>query len=71
MKVRMKVKITGDRDGQEWPAPGEELTVPDDEGVHLCANGMADPVAAAAKVETATAPDAEVRAPVRKRTPKG
>lgn len=60
MKVRMRHKISGTRDGVEWPAPGGEIVLPDDEAVALCKQGMADPVAEDA-VETATAPKAETR----------
>ena len=52
MKVRMKVQITGPRNGVDWPAPGGEIVVPDLEGAELCANGMADPVAVVAPIET-------------------
>lgn len=45
MKVRMKVGVSGSRNGRPWPAPGEEVNVPDDEGKDLCAAGIAEPVA--------------------------
>lgn len=54
MRVRMRVNITGTRDGQDWPRIGDTLDVPDLEGAELCANGMAEPVPVAAPVETAT-----------------
>jgi len=60
MKVRMKVEITGTRDGKEWPARGEELEVSDEEGRDLCASGVAEPVKED-KTEKATAPRAETR----------
>lgn len=60
MKVRMKVQISGTRDGADWPAPGEVVTLPDFEGARLCANGSAVPVAVD-KVERADAPEAEKR----------
>lgn len=44
MKIRMKGDITGTRNGEQWPRPGGELDVPDDEGATLCASGMAEPV---------------------------
>lgn len=53
MKIRMKVYISGTRDGQDWPAVGEEIEVPDEEGADLCAAGFAEPVAKRAKVEKA------------------
>ena len=57
MKIRMRVLITGTHDGEDWPSVGGTAEVPDDEGKHLIAGGMADPVEAAvdtASVETAT-----------------
>lgn len=62
MKIRMKVEISGTRGGQDWPKIGEVLEVGDEEGVQLCAGGMAEPVADLdAGVETAVAPVAETR----------
>lgn len=58
MKVRMKVDVSGSRNGQPWPARGGVVDVPNDEGVHLCSVGMAEPVAEESEPETATAPDA-------------
>jgi hypothetical protein len=45
MKVQMKVVMSGTRNGENWPLPGEELEVPDEEGANMCANGLAIPVA--------------------------
>lgn len=61
MRVRMKVQISGTRDGQEWPAGGGEVELPDEEGAHLCASGLAVPLADGDEPETATAPEAEKR----------
>lgn len=61
MKVRMKVGISGTRSGVDWPAPGGELEVDDEEGMHLCAGGLAEPVAGPEKVWTTTAPEPETR----------
>lgn len=44
MRVKMKTQISGSRDGKDWPMPGEELDVSDEEGASLCANGQALPV---------------------------
>ncbi|MEU2924204.1 hypothetical protein ABZ636_03955 [Streptomyces sp. NPDC007251] len=44
MRVRMKIDVSGSRDGRAWPRRGETLDVPDDEGMRLCASGMAEPV---------------------------
>jgi len=64
VKVKMLVDVTGTRgDGQPWPARGEEVDVPDDEGADLIKSGIAEGVAEKrdAKVEKATAPKAETR----------
>jgi hypothetical protein len=70
MQVRMKVDVSGTRDGAEWPPRGSVVDLPDDEAAHYCANGMAEPVAVfgAAAAETATpAPVDEQRGPVTRR----
>lgn len=41
MRVRMKTKIGGYRDGAEWPEPGEYIDVPAHEAADLIANGYA------------------------------
>lgn len=61
MKVRMKVDMSGTRNGQQWPARGETVEVGDGEGADLCAAGLAEPVAED-RVETAVAPEPEKRA---------
>lgn len=38
MRVRMLVEITGTRNGQDWPAPGEILECGDAEAAKLIAN---------------------------------
>ena len=46
MRIRMLTQRSGPRhDGQDWPDRGGELDVTDDEGVALCAQGDAVPVA--------------------------
>ena len=40
-KVRMIVKIAGTRDGKDWPAPGQTISVPEDEANTLIRNGQA------------------------------
>ena len=52
----MKIQLTGTRNGVRWPAPGGEVTLPDNEGADLCAAGLAEPVAEQSQPETATAP---------------
>lgn len=64
MKVRMKVDVSGNRDGQSWPPRGGVIDLPDEEGVQLCSNGMAVPVSSKDEgVETAvlSKSDVEVR----------
>lgn len=66
MKVKMRVDVSGAFNGVAWPPRGEVVEVSDEHGVDLCASGIAEPVADAGPVETATAPEAEKRtAPVK------
>jgi hypothetical protein len=64
MRIKMKVQISGTRNGEAWPAPGTEIDMPDDEALVLLAAGNAKAVSAApdapetANLETADAPDA-------------
>lgn len=44
MRVRMKVDVSGDRNGQPWPRRGGEIDLPDGEATSLCAAGLAVPV---------------------------
>ncbi|WP_159702467.1 hypothetical protein [Arthrobacter sp. 18067] len=39
--VRMVAKISGSRDGKDWPNPGEKITLPEAEADQLLVNGMA------------------------------
>ena len=59
MQVKMVARISGTRDGEDWPAPGEILECGDAEGAELLMNQLAvhpdDDVE-----ETATAPDDDV-----------
>ncbi len=41
MKVTMQQKISGTRDGEEWPERGEEIDLPDDEAEALISQGAA------------------------------
>lgn len=50
----MTVNMSGLRDGKAWPAFGETLVVPDEEGAQLCASRVAEPVAESRKAEKAT-----------------
>ena len=44
MKVTMKVQVSGTRNGEDWPAPGQVVDLPDAEAVSLINQGMAVPV---------------------------
>jgi membrane protein involved in colicin uptake len=49
--VRLVARISGTRDGEDWPAPGETIALPEAEANQLLLNGMA----VTPDVETATA----------------
>jgi hypothetical protein len=55
MKVKMIASITGTRNGQDWPAAGETVDLPDAEARDLVAGGLAVELdkKAAPAVETA------------------
>lgn len=59
MKVKMKVVMSGTRNGESWPLPGNDIEVPDEEGANMCANGLAVPV-------RSDEDDVEKRAPAKK-----
>lgn len=44
MKVKLSISVSGLRDGKPWPARGEIIEVPDQEGADMCAAGQAEPV---------------------------
>jgi len=60
MKIRLKVELSGTRDGVPWPPRGEAVDLPDAEAADLCAAGMADPVAER-PVEKAVPPAEDVQ----------
>ena len=41
MRVRMKVTISGTRDGQPWPERGGVVDLPDSEAEHMISAGLA------------------------------
>jgi hypothetical protein len=45
MKIKMKVQMSGTRNGAEWPDVGETVDLPKEEAAKMCAAGMAIPVA--------------------------
>lgn len=50
--MRMRVDVSGTRDGQPWPSRGSVIELPDDEGAEYCRSGMAEPVTTFTAVET-------------------
>lgn len=69
MRVRMKVAISGSRNGEDWPPVGREIDLPDDEAAHLIAQGLAEEPSdeddETGAPETATPPDGAERRPAR------
>lgn len=51
MDVRMKVSISGTRNGVDWPPIGSTVSLPDTEAADMVSAGLAAPV----EIETATA----------------
>ncbi len=66
MRVRMKVDISGTRQGQEWPPRGSVIDLPDDEAAGYCSAGMAEPVAVFNEPELSGPPAPETRGPLTK-----
>lgn len=60
MKIRMKVQMSGTRNGQRWPKAGETADIPTGEALHLVASGIAEEVTDEQAAETATLPAAGV-----------
>ena len=61
--IQIAARISGTRDGEDWPAPGELLTVSDIEADDLIRLGLAKAVERASKPtpEKAVAPTPEKR----------
>lgn len=68
MKVQMKVSISGTRDGQDWPAIGEIVDLPNDEAVSMLNAGLVSAVESS-KPETRPSSEPTKRAAT-KRAPK-
>ena len=66
--IKLKVNISGTRDGVEWPAAGCSVDLPDVEAAQMVAAGLASAVDVA-PVETATADTSKVE--TRKRARRG
>jgi len=45
MRIRMLVQMNGTRDGEPWPAEGEEADLPTAAAAHLVSAGVAEQVA--------------------------
>jgi len=69
VRVTMKARITGTRNGVDWPAPGETVDLPQDEAEQLVANGLAV-VDGASSARTASVETAAVEAPETAAAPK-
>jgi len=63
MRIRMKVQMSGTRNGQPWPPVGEPVDLPAGEAQRLCASGIAKDIPDEEEVETATPPAPETSAP--------
>ena len=48
-KVKMLIKISGERNGSEWPEIGGTIDVPKDEAANLIMNGFAEKTATKAQ----------------------
>jgi hypothetical protein len=72
MKVKMIASITGTRNGQDWPAAGETVDLPDAEARDLVAGGLAVELdkKATAAVETAAVEAPETAAEAKPRARK-
>jgi hypothetical protein len=67
MKIRMKVDISGTRNGEPWPARGEVIDLPTDEAQSLIDSNMAEAITKA-KAETAAVEPAEETAVLKRTT---
>ena len=61
MRIKLKVHLTGTRNGVEWPAYGEEIDLPDEEAADMVAAGMAEPATKHRDAEKAVPAAAEMR----------
>lgn len=60
MRIRMKIALSGLRNGQPWPAVGQTTELPTGEAQHLVASGIAEEVPDGPPAEeTATPPPSE------------
>jgi hypothetical protein len=68
MQVRMRVSISGTRNGEPWPVVGQVIDLPGHEAVHMVNAGMAAVVVEPEPVETATAEVAAETRPAPRKT---
>lgn len=61
MRVRMRVNMSGTRNGERWPTRGQVVDLPDREAKRLIANGLAAPADGGDVKETAVQPTPEKR----------
>ena len=60
MRIRMKIAMSGLRNGEPWPPVGQTTELPTGEAQHLCASGIAEEVTGKpGDEETATPPPSE------------
>ncbi|WP_146066203.1 hypothetical protein [Streptomyces sp. ZL-24] len=60
MRIRMRIAMSGLRNGKPWPPVGQVTDLPTGEAQHLCASGIAEEVTDTPPAEeTATPPEAE------------
>ncbi|MGP4048778.1 hypothetical protein [Streptomyces sp. 2A115] len=73
MRVRMKVALSGTRDGAPWPPVGGTADVPQGEAEHLLTAGLAEALGAEAPAEenTAAKGEPETAVPPRRRRSTG
>lgn len=62
MRVRMKLSISGTRNGTDWPLAGQTMVVSAEEAVDLLNAGLAEPVVTEPETATVT-PAANAAAP--------
>lgn len=62
MRVRMKVSMSGTREGKDWPERGSIVDLPAQEARQYISAGMAEAVPEFRDAETAVVPKAEERA---------
>ncbi len=66
MLVRMTQRISGTRNGKNWPPIGGVIELPESEALALAAHGYAVPLPAAEPIERATQEDTTEKAVVTK-----